>query len=68
LISVISSRPHFRRYRGSRARAAKFPETLNGITQGGGAAILTAARDDKLPASCIRVPAAHSLTMDLGGM
>ena len=38
------------------------------ITQGGGAAVLTAARDDKLPANCIRVPAAHPLTAGLGGM
>ena len=38
------------------------------ITQGGGAAILTAVRDDKLPANCMRVPAAHPLTIELGGM
>ena len=38
------------------------------ITQGGGAAILVAARDDRLPAGCIRVPAAHPLTAALGGM
>ncbi len=38
------------------------------ITQGGGAAILSAARDDRLPANCIRVPAAHPLTAALGGM
>ena len=38
------------------------------ITQGGGAAILAAARDDRLPAGCIRVPAAHPLTAALGGM
>ena len=38
------------------------------ITQAGGAAILSAVRDDKLPANCIRVPAAHPLTMELGGM
>ena len=38
------------------------------ITQGGGTAVLTAARDDKLPANCIRVPAAHPLTAGLGGM
>ena len=38
------------------------------ITQGGGAAVLTAVRDDKLPANCIRVPAAHPLTAELGGM
>jgi NADH-quinone oxidoreductase subunit G len=38
------------------------------IVQGGGAAILTAVRDDKLPPDCIRVPAAHPLTSELGGM
>ena len=38
------------------------------ITQGGSAAILAAARDDRLPAGCIRVPAAHPLTATLGGM
>jgi NADH-quinone oxidoreductase subunit G len=38
------------------------------ITQGGGTAVLTAERDDKLPANCIRVPAAHPLTAGLGGM
>ena len=38
------------------------------ITQGGGTAILTAVRDDKLPANCIRVPAAHPLTAELGAM
>jgi len=38
------------------------------ITQGGGAAILAAVRDDRLPAGCIRVPAAHPLTAALGGM
>jgi NADH-quinone oxidoreductase subunit G len=38
------------------------------ITQGGGAAILDAVRDDRLPAGCIRVPAAHPLTAALGGM
>ncbi len=38
------------------------------ITQGTGTAVLTAVRDDKLPADCIRVPAAHPLTAQLGGM
>ncbi len=38
------------------------------IIQGAGAAILTAVRDDKLPANCIRVPSAHPLTIELGGM
>jgi NADH-quinone oxidoreductase subunit G len=38
------------------------------ITQGGGNAVLAVARDDKLPANCIRVPAAHALTAALGGM
>jgi NADH-quinone oxidoreductase subunit G len=38
------------------------------ITQGSGSAVLAAVRDDKLPANCIRVPAAHPLTAGLGGM
>jgi NADH-quinone oxidoreductase subunit G len=38
------------------------------ITQGSGVAVLTAVRDDNLPANCIRVPAAHPLTARLGGM
>ena len=38
------------------------------ITQGGGAAILAAVRDDRLPAGCVRVPAAHPSTAALGGM
>ena len=38
------------------------------ITQSGGTALLAAARDDRLPAGCIRVPAAHPLTAALGGM
>ena len=37
------------------------------ITQGGGFAVLAAARDDKLPANCVRVAAAHPLTAQLGG-
>ena len=38
------------------------------ITQNGGAATLAAVRDDRLPANCVRVPAAHPLTAALGGM
>jgi len=38
------------------------------IRQGSGVAVLTAVRDDKLPANCIRVPAAHPHTAGLGGM
>ena len=38
------------------------------IVQGGGSAVLAVARDDKLPANCIRVPASHALTAALGGM
>ena len=38
------------------------------ISQGDGTALLAAVRDDKLPASCVRVPAAHVLTAELGGM
>jgi NADH-quinone oxidoreductase subunit G len=38
------------------------------ITQGSGSAVFTSVRDDKLPANCVRVPAAHPLTAALGGM
>jgi NADH-quinone oxidoreductase subunit G len=38
------------------------------LTQGEGAVQLTAARDDKLPADCVRVAAAHPLTAALGEM
>ncbi|MDB5811405.1 MAG: NADH-quinone oxidoreductase subunit, partial [Betaproteobacteria bacterium] len=38
------------------------------ITQGDGAAVLAAMRDDRLPANCVRVAAAHPLTAQLGGM
>jgi NADH-quinone oxidoreductase subunit G len=38
------------------------------IAQGSGAAVLGAVRDNRLPAGCIRVPAAHPLTAALGGM
>ena len=38
------------------------------IIQGGGAVVIAAVRDDKLPANCVRVAAAHPLTAELGGM
>lgn len=38
------------------------------VKQGDGEAQLIAAQDDKLPANCVRVAAAHPLTADLGGM
>jgi NADH-quinone oxidoreductase subunit G len=38
------------------------------ITQDGGEAVLDAARDDRIPADCVRIPAAHSLTAGLGAM
>ncbi len=38
------------------------------IVQAGGSAVLEVVRDDRLPDACVRVPAAHSLTRDLGGM
>ncbi len=38
------------------------------ITQGSGAAVLSAVRDERVPANCIRVAAAHPLTAELGGM
>jgi NADH-quinone oxidoreductase subunit G len=38
------------------------------ITQEGGEAVLHAARDDGIPADCVRIPAAHPLTAGLGAM
>jgi NADH-quinone oxidoreductase subunit G len=38
------------------------------ITQGRGTAVLSAVRDDRLPANCIRVPASHPLTAGLGAI
>ncbi len=38
------------------------------IVQAGGSAELEVMRDDRLPDICVRVPAAHPLTRELGGM
>ena len=38
------------------------------VKQAGGEAVLEAARDDRLPETVIRVPAAHAATAGLGGM
>lgn len=38
------------------------------VKQGDGEALLPAARDDKLPANCVRVASAHPLTATLGAM
>jgi NADH-quinone oxidoreductase subunit G len=38
------------------------------VTQAGGSVVMAAVRDDKLPANCVRVAAAHPLTAELGGM
>jgi NADH-quinone oxidoreductase subunit G len=38
------------------------------ITEGGGEAVLEVRRDDRVPADCVRVPAAHPLTAGLGAM
>jgi NADH-quinone oxidoreductase subunit G len=38
------------------------------VKQGAGEIQLPAARDDKLPPDCIRIPAAYPLTAALGGM
>ncbi len=38
------------------------------IAQSGGTAVLAVVRDDTLPDNCIRVPAAHPSTAELGGM
>jgi len=38
------------------------------VRQGGGAAILSVALDERLPADCVRVPAGHPETAALGGL
>ena len=38
------------------------------IIQDGGEATLSAALDDTIPADCVRVPAAHASTAELGAM
>jgi NADH-quinone oxidoreductase subunit G len=38
------------------------------VRQGDGHAVLRAVRDDKLPTNCVRIPAAHPLTANLGDM
>jgi NADH-quinone oxidoreductase subunit G len=38
------------------------------IAQGGGEAILIAVLDDRVPPDCVRVPAAHASTAELGAM
>jgi NADH-quinone oxidoreductase subunit G len=38
------------------------------IIQEGGEAVLDVARDDRIPADCVRIPAAHPLTAGLGAM
>ena len=38
------------------------------VSQGGGAAVLTVKRNDKLPGGCIRLPAGHPAVADLGGL
>ena len=38
------------------------------ITQDGGEAVLDVALDDRIPAGCVRIPAAHPLTAGLGAM
>ena len=38
------------------------------VKQGDGEVLLPAARDDKLPANCVRVASAHPLTVALGAM
>jgi NADH-quinone oxidoreductase subunit G len=36
------------------------------IAQEGGEALLTAVLDERIPADCVRIPAAHAATSDLG--
>ena len=38
------------------------------VAQDGGEAVLPAALDERVPAGCVRIAAAHPLTADLGGM
>ncbi|HEX6828277.1 MAG TPA: molybdopterin dinucleotide binding domain-containing protein, partial [Burkholderiales bacterium] len=38
------------------------------VSQGGGEALLPARRDDRLPEGCVRIPAAHPATGNLGAM
>ena len=38
------------------------------VTQGTGAAVVAAVRDDRLPANCVRLPGAHPATAELGGL
>jgi NADH-quinone oxidoreductase subunit G len=38
------------------------------VSQGAGQAVLKAVRDDRLPAGCVRVAAAHPMTAALGDM
>jgi NADH-quinone oxidoreductase subunit G len=38
------------------------------VSQDGGEALLSVARDDRLPVDCVRIPAAHPLTAGLGAM
>ena len=38
------------------------------VSQGSGSAVLAAARDDKLPANCVRVAGAHPSTVSLGAL
>jgi NADH-quinone oxidoreductase subunit G len=38
------------------------------VAQEGGEAVLTAALDDRVPPDCVRVPAAHATTADLGAL
>jgi NADH-quinone oxidoreductase subunit G len=38
------------------------------VVQDGGEALLPAALDPRVPAGCVRIPAAHLVTADLGGM
>ncbi len=38
------------------------------VAQDGGEAVLPAVLDERVPAGCVRIPAGHPLTADLGGM
>jgi NADH-quinone oxidoreductase subunit G len=38
------------------------------VTQGAGEAVLPVARDDRLPADCVRIPAADPATAALGAL
>ena len=79
LIARATSEADLQRTRDAAAPVAWMPGDLMGrlgiqagdsvrLRQGEGELQLPAARDDKLPANCVRLASAHPLTATLGGM